>query len=142
MDGLILIAFLAGAFLGGLVSGLFGFAMGIVVSSIWLHFISPVDNTVLIIGCTAVTQGYGIWKLRHALDWPRAAPFILGGAVGVPLGAALLATPGWGIAYWLGLAAACVICIALSVGGYVAWSYWRYRESGLRSYQHRRGDTP
>ncbi len=91
MDGLILIAFLTGAFLGGLVSGLFGFAMGIVVSSIWLHFISPADNTVLIIGCTAVTQGYGIWKLRHALDWPRAAPFILGGAVGVPLGAALLA---------------------------------------------------
>lgn len=91
MDGLILLAFLAGAFLGGLVSGLFGFAMGIVVSSIWLHIIPPVDNTVLIIGCTAATQGYGIWKLRHALDWPRAAPFILGGAVGVPLGAALLA---------------------------------------------------
>ncbi len=91
MDSLVLIAFLAGAFLGGLVSGLFGFAMGIVVSSIWLHFIPPVDNTVLIIGCTAVTQGYGIWKLRHALDWPRATPFIAGGAVGVPLGAVLLA---------------------------------------------------
>lgn len=91
MDGLTLLAFLAGAFLGGLVSGLFGFAMGIVVSSIWLHIVPPVDNTVLIIGCTAVTQGYGIWKLRHALDWPRATPFILGGAVGVPLGAALLA---------------------------------------------------
>jgi uncharacterized protein len=91
MDSLILIPFLVGAFLGGLVSGLFGFAMGIVVSSIWLHFIPPVDNTVLIIGCTGVTQGYGIWKLRHALDWPRAAPFILGGAVGVPLGVYLLA---------------------------------------------------
>jgi len=90
MDGLLLIPFLAGAFLGGLVSGLFGFAMGIVVSSIWLHFIPPVDNTVLIIGCTLATQGYGIWKLRHALDWPRALPFILGGAVGVPLGAWLL----------------------------------------------------
>ncbi len=91
MDGLVLILFLVGAFLGGLVSGLFGFAMGIVVSSIWLHIIPPVDNTVLIIGCTAVTQGYGIWKLRHALDWPRAAPFVLGGAAGVPLGAYLLA---------------------------------------------------
>lgn len=91
MDGLLLIPFLVGAFLGGLVSGLFGFAMGIVVSSIWLHLIPPVDNTVLIIGCTLVTQGYGIWKLRHALDWPRAMPFILGGAIGVPLGAYLLA---------------------------------------------------
>ena len=91
MDSLVLIPFLVCAFLGGLVSGLFGFAMGIVVSSIWLHVIPPVDNTVLIIGCTLVTQGYGIWKLRHALDWPRTTQFILGGAIGVPLGAWLLA---------------------------------------------------
>jgi uncharacterized protein len=33
-----------------------------------------------------VTQGYALWKLRGALDWRAIAPFILGGAIGVPVG--------------------------------------------------------
>lgn len=90
MDGVALIFFLLGGFLGGLISGLFGFAMGIVVSSVWLHLISPLENTILIIGCTMVTQIYGLWKLRGALQWRLAWPFIVGGAIGVPLGTLLL----------------------------------------------------
>jgi hypothetical protein len=38
-----------------------------------------------------VVQGYGIWKLRHALNWRMVVPFICGGAVGAPIGVALLA---------------------------------------------------
>ena len=34
---------------------------------------------------------YAIWKLRHALSWRRVAPFLVGGAVGVPIGTVLLA---------------------------------------------------
>jgi uncharacterized membrane protein YfcA len=37
-------------------------------------------------------QGASVWKLRHALDWTRLWPFLLGGAVGVPVGVAAL---GW-----------------------------------------------
>ncbi len=36
------------------------------------------------------TQGYGVWKLRHALNWRNVAPFIIGGVVGVPIGTMLL----------------------------------------------------
>src|SRR5712672_4537941 len=90
MDGIALGFFLLAAFLGGLASGIAGFAMGLVVSGIWLHIITPVQTATLIVGYGLVTQSYGIWKLRHALDWRKVAPFIVGGAFGVPLGTMLL----------------------------------------------------
>ena len=68
MDGLVLPLFLAGAFLGGLTSGLAGFAMGLVVSGIWLHLLAPRDTATLIVGYGLLTQGYALWKLRGTLD--------------------------------------------------------------------------
>ena len=44
MDGIVLGLFLFAAFLGGFASGLAGFAMGFVVSGIWLHVITPDTN--------------------------------------------------------------------------------------------------
>jgi uncharacterized membrane protein YfcA len=90
MDGIGLGLFLSAAFIGGLASGLAGFAMGFVVSGIWLHIITPIQTVMLIVGYGLVTQGYGVWKLRHALDWRKVAPFIVGGAIGVPIGTMLL----------------------------------------------------
>jgi uncharacterized membrane protein YfcA len=90
MDGISLGLFLSAAFIGGLASGLAGFAMGFVVSGIWLHIITPIQTVILIVGYGLVTQGYGVWKLRHALDWRKVAPFIVGGAIGVPIGTMLL----------------------------------------------------
>jgi hypothetical protein len=93
MDGLsleALVLFLVAAFIGGLTSGLAGFAMGLVVSGVWLHIITPVQTATLIVGYGLLTQGYGIWKLRHALDWRKVAPYIVGGVFGVPLGTMLL----------------------------------------------------
>jgi len=92
MDGLTLAFFLAAAFFGGLTSGLSGFAMGLVVSGVWLHIIAPDQNALLIVLCGLVTQGSGIWRVRHAIAWRTILPFILGGAVGVAAGTALLAT--------------------------------------------------
>jgi hypothetical protein len=92
MDGLNLVLFLTAAFFGGLTSGVSGFAMGLVVSGVWLHIISPAQNALLIVLCGLVTQGSGIWRVRHAIDWRTVAPFIIGGAVGVPAGTALLKT--------------------------------------------------
>ena len=91
MDVLQWCLFLAATFLGGLTSGLTGFAAGLVVSGVWLHIISPTQTAVLIAGNGLVTQAYGIWKVRHALQWPRVLPFVVGGTVGVPLGVWLLA---------------------------------------------------
>lgn len=90
MDGLTLAFFLAAAYFGGLVTGVSGFAMGLVVSGVWLHIIAPDQNALLIVLCGLVTQGTGIWRIRHAIDWRRLLPFIIGGAAGVPAGTALL----------------------------------------------------
>lgn len=90
MDGAILGLFLLSTFLGGIVTGLAGFAMGLVVSGIWLHILTPAETTGLIVGYGILVQSYGIWKLRHALKWRQVAPFIAGGIVGVPIGTVLL----------------------------------------------------
>ncbi len=90
MDGLFLALFLSAAFVGGFASGLAGFAMGFVVSGVWLHIITPLQTVTLIVGFGLFTQGYGVWKLRRALDWRKLTPFIIGGTVGVPLGVLLL----------------------------------------------------
>jgi uncharacterized membrane protein YfcA len=90
MDGVVLGLFLLAAFVGGFASGLAGFAMGFVVSGIWLHILTPIETTTLIVGYGLLTQGYGVWKLRHTLTWQKIAPFIIGGVIGVPIGTMLL----------------------------------------------------
>jgi uncharacterized membrane protein YfcA len=92
MDTVTLAFFLAAAFFGGLTSGLSGFAMGLVVSGVWLHIIAPDQNALLIVLCGLVTQGSGIWRLRHAINWRAVLPYIIGGAIGVAAGTALLRT--------------------------------------------------
>jgi uncharacterized membrane protein YfcA len=69
MDGPFLVLFCFAAFAGGFVSGFSGFAMGLVVSGVWLHIITPVQTAALIAGYGLLTQGYGILKLRQALNY-------------------------------------------------------------------------
>ena len=90
MDGVVLALFLLAAFVGGFASGLAGFAMGFVVSGIWLQILTPIETTTLVVGFGLLTQGYGVWKLRHALAWDKLAPFVVGGVIGVPIGTVLL----------------------------------------------------
>ena len=92
MDGVTLALFVAAAFFGGLTSGLSGFAMGLVVSGVWLHIITPSQNALLIVLCGMVTQVFGIWRVRNAINWRALLPFIIGGAIGVPVGTSLLTT--------------------------------------------------
>lgn len=82
---------LASLFVGAFVSGLAGFAMGVIVLSVWLHFLPPLQCAMLVVAFGLITQGYGTWKLRHAFEWRRIAPFVVGGLVGVPIGTAILA---------------------------------------------------
>ena len=35
-------------------------------------------------------QGYSVWKLRHAINWSKLWPFIIGAAIGVPIGVVIL----------------------------------------------------
>jgi uncharacterized membrane protein YfcA len=93
MDGSIvsLIIFLAATFVAALVVGLAGFAFGLVAAAAWLHVLTPVQSTALIVAYGLLVQGMAVWKLRQALSWRRLWPFLLGGALGVPIGAAVLA---------------------------------------------------
>lgn len=90
MDGFVLAVFLFAAFLGGFASGVSGFAMGFIVSGFWLHLITPLETTTLIVGYGLCTQGYGVWKLRRALSWRNIAPFIVSGTIAIPLGTLML----------------------------------------------------
>ena len=45
-----LILFAAGTFAAALVTGVAGFAFGIVAAAVWLHFLSPAHATALIVG--------------------------------------------------------------------------------------------
>src|ERR1700710_74163 len=92
MDGLPLELpiFLIATFAGAVVAGLSGFAFGLVAASIWLYILSPLQSATLIVAFGLIVQGYSVWKLRHALDWKKLWPFILGAAIGVPAGVAVL----------------------------------------------------
>ena len=57
MDGMVFPVFLLAAFVGGFVSGFSGFAMGLVVSGVWLHIITPIQTATLIAGYGLLTQG-------------------------------------------------------------------------------------
>src|SRR6266852_788536 len=82
--------FLIATFAGALVAGLSGFAFGLVAASIWLYILDPLQTATLIIAFGLIVQGYSVWKLRHALDWRKLWPFLVGAAVGVPVGVTLL----------------------------------------------------
>lgn len=78
--------FLIGAFAAAFVTGLAGFAFGMVATAIWLHALTPIQATALIAAYALLVQGYAVWKLRHALNLRRLIPFIVGSAVGIPGG--------------------------------------------------------
>jgi len=60
--------FVAGAFAAAFVTGLAGFAFGIVAAAVWLHFPPPAQAAVLIVVFGLIVQGVSVWKLRKALN--------------------------------------------------------------------------
>ena len=81
---------MVGGFLGGIASGAAGFAYGVVATSIWLHAISPIHAALLVVTGGMINQGGLVWTIRRTIDFPRLWPFLVGGAVGVPLGVLLV----------------------------------------------------
>jgi len=84
--------YLTATFAAALLTGVAGFAFGLVSAAVWLHILTPMQTATLIIAFGLVVQGISVWKLRHALRWSRLWPFLIGAAFGVPLGVAIL---GW-----------------------------------------------
>ena len=82
--------FLLGTFAAAFVTGLAGFAFGMVAASIWLFALPPTQTTTLIVAYALLVQGYATWRLRNAIDYKRLFPFVLGSAIGIPVGILIL----------------------------------------------------
>ncbi len=82
--------FIGATFAAALVAGMAGFAFGLVAAAVWLHVLPPLQTTTLIVAFGLIVQGYSVWKLRRALKPGRLLPFLLGGAIGLPVGVELL----------------------------------------------------
>jgi uncharacterized protein len=90
LDALSIFVFLASAFAASLITGLAGFAFGIIAAGPWLHVLKPAQATTLIVAFGLLIQSYSVWKLRAAIRIQRLLPFLIGSALGVPLGVELL----------------------------------------------------
>ena len=82
--------FLLGTLAAAFVHGIVGFAFAIVAAGVWLHVLPPAQATTLIVAYALLVQGYAVWKLRHSLNASRLAPFVIGSALGIPIGIAAL----------------------------------------------------
>lgn len=80
-----------GAFLGGFTTGFAGFGTGLVSSGLWFHALPAAMVPPLVALASVAAQFVGMITVRKAFDWRRAAPFLLGGAIGVAPGVAALA---------------------------------------------------
>lgn len=80
----------AGAALAGFVQGLSGFAFAMVAMSIWVWGVEPRIAAVMAVFGGLSGQLLQAATLRRAFEWRAVAPFLLGAAVGMPLGVALL----------------------------------------------------
>ena len=89
-EATVVVLVLAGAFSAGFVSGLSGFAFAMVSLGFWAHTLPPTVAAPLIVACAAVAQIYAMRQLRSGLRLDLALPFILGGFIGIPIGAWLL----------------------------------------------------
>src|SRR3984893_16120024 len=85
-----LILFVLATFAAAFVTGLAGFAFAIVAAAVWLHFLPPAEATPLVVAYGLIVQGVSVGKRRRAIQWGRLLPFLIGGAIGVPLGIELL----------------------------------------------------
>jgi uncharacterized membrane protein YfcA len=82
--------FLAATFFAALVAGVTGFAFALIAAAAWLHVLTPLETATLTVSYGILVQGYGTWKLRHAISWSRVWPFLPGGAMGVLVGVFIL----------------------------------------------------
>jgi hypothetical protein len=76
--------------LAGLVQGLSGFAFGLVATSLWAWIMAPQLVVPMVALGSLFGQMASMPSVRRHVQWSRLLPFLVGGAIGVPLGTLLL----------------------------------------------------
>ncbi len=86
-----------GGFLAALVIGSAGFAFAIVVTGIWIHVLPPATVVLLAAICATLLHAISVWQFRRHIEFGLLWPFVVGGALGVPIGAIALQRldPAW-----------------------------------------------
>lgn len=88
---------IVGALVAGFTTGFAGFGTGLVASGFWFHVLPAAMVPPLVALASVAGQIVGFVTVRKAFDWTRLMPFLVGAAVGIPLGVAALAavSPFW-----------------------------------------------
>src|SRR3546814_13685517 len=81
---------LLGALAAGFVTGFAGFGTGLVASGFWFHVLPAALVSPMVVIASVTAQLISLAGLRPKFDWPRSAPFLIGGALGVPVGGGAL----------------------------------------------------
>jgi len=89
LSALIIVMF--GAVVVGFITGLAGFGTALVASGLWFHALPAMTVPPLVALSSVAAQIVGLITVRKSFDWSRASPYLLGGAIGVPLGVSALA---------------------------------------------------
>jgi uncharacterized protein len=85
-----LVLVVAGAVLAGFTTGFAGFGTALIASGFWFHALPAPMVPPLVALSSVVGQSVGLVMVRTSFDWSRAAPFLVGGVIGVPLGVTAL----------------------------------------------------
>lgn len=90
IDASVALQIVGGALVAGFIQGISGFAFSLIATSLWAWTIEPqlVVPTVMI--GSLLGQLISISSVRKDIRVARVSPFLIGGVLGVPVGAALL----------------------------------------------------
>ncbi len=91
MDAVAYALLLVGALAGGFVSGLAGFGTALMALGIWLHVMPPSVAVPLVLICSVIAQTSTLPSMWKSFDLTLVWPFVIGGLLGVPIGAMLVA---------------------------------------------------
>jgi len=84
------LAIVLGCCVGGFVSGVAGFAFGMVAMVSWVWRIDPQIIAPMVVFGSIVTQSTSVTCLHCGVNWRLTTQFLVGGLAGVPLGIMLL----------------------------------------------------
>jgi uncharacterized protein len=85
-----ILAVLVGTVGAAFVSGLSGFAFGMIALSVWAWVLEPRLLSPMVVFGSLVAQLVSLGTIRRGHRWGRLLPFLIGGIAGVPLGVRLL----------------------------------------------------
>lgn len=80
-----------GALVAGFTTGFAGFGTALVSAGLWFHALPAAVVPPLIVLASVAGQLVSLLTVRRAFAWPKAAPYLVGGVIGVPFGIAALA---------------------------------------------------